>query len=117
MPKPVPRAHRSSSTRREARCRPTALPQKAGPCRTRFSSRVTPISPSTTTNGGVSISGVQSSIEFHAVNGGISLKDVGGNVRGDTVNGGVSVNLANATWTGQGLDVTTNNGGVTMKGP
>jgi DUF4097 and DUF4098 domain-containing protein YvlB len=70
-----------------------------------------------TKNGGVSISGVQSSIEFHAVNGGISLKDVGGNVRGDTVNGGVSVHLANGTWTGQGLDVTTNNGGVSMNVP
>jgi len=70
-----------------------------------------------TNNGGVSISGVQSSIEFHAVNGGISLKDVGGNVHGDTVNGGVSVTLTNATWAGQGLDVTTSNGGVSMKVP
>ena len=70
-----------------------------------------------TTNGGVSVSGVESSIEFHAVNGGISLKDVGGNVHGDTVNGGVSVNLTGARWNGQGLDVTTQNGGVSMKVP
>lgn len=70
-----------------------------------------------TTNGGVSISGVNSAIEFHAINGGISLKDVGGNVHGDTVNGGVSVNLTGASWTGQGLDVSTQNGGVSMKVP
>jgi len=70
-----------------------------------------------TKNGGVSVSGVESSIEFHAVNGGISLKDIGGNVRGDTVNGGVSVHLTNGTWSGQGLDVTTNNGGVSMNVP
>ncbi len=70
-----------------------------------------------TKNGGVSISGVESAIEFHAINGGISLKDVGGNVHGDTVNGGVSVSLTNGTWAGQGLDVTTNNGGVSMNVP
>ena len=68
-------------------------------------------------NGGVAISGVESSMEFHSVNGGISLKDVGGNVHSDTVNGGVSVNLASARWNGQGLDVTTKNGGVSMKVP
>jgi len=71
----------------------------------------------TTHNGGVSIAGVESSIEFHAVNGGISLKDVGGSVHGDTVNGGVSVTFAKATWTGVGLDVSTTNGGVSLKVP
>jgi DUF4097 and DUF4098 domain-containing protein YvlB len=70
-----------------------------------------------TNNGGVSISGVESTVEFHAVNGGISLKDVGGYVHGETVNGGVSVSLAGASWTGQGLDVSTSNGGVSMKVP
>jgi DUF4097 and DUF4098 domain-containing protein YvlB len=70
-----------------------------------------------TQNGGVAIAGVESTIEFHAINGGISLKDVGGYIHGDTVNGGVSVSLAKASWTGQGLDVTTSNGGVSMKVP
>jgi hypothetical protein len=68
-------------------------------------------------NGGVSVAGVESSIEFHSINGGISLRDVGGNVHGDTVNGGVSVVLANAHWNGQGMDVSTQNGGVSMKVP
>jgi len=70
-----------------------------------------------THNGGVSIAGVQSAIEFHAVNGGVSLKDTGGNVRGDTVNGGISVSIADTQWKGQGLDVSTTNGGVSLKVP
>lgn len=68
-------------------------------------------------NGGVAIAGVESTVEFHSVNGGISLKNVGGNVHGDTVNGGVSVTLATNRWTGQGLDVSTKNGGVSIKVP
>jgi DUF4097 and DUF4098 domain-containing protein YvlB len=68
-------------------------------------------------NGGLAVAGVESSIEFHSVNGGISLKNVGGNVHGDTVNGGVSVTLADARWNGQGLDVSTQNGGVSLKVP
>lgn len=70
-----------------------------------------------TNNGGVSISGVDSTVEFHAVNGGVSLKDVGGSIRGETVNGGVSVSFAQARLTGQGLDVSTTNGGVSIKVP
>jgi hypothetical protein len=68
-------------------------------------------------NGGVAISGVESAVEFHTVNGGVSLNNVGGNFRGDTVNGGVSLNLSNARWNGQGLDVSTQNGGVSLKVP
>lgn len=71
----------------------------------------------TTHNGGVAVAGVQSAIEFHAVNGGVSLKDAGGSVHGDTVNGGISVNIADAQWNGQGLDVSTTNGGVSLKVP
>ena len=70
-----------------------------------------------TQNGGVSINGVESAIEFHAINGGISLKNVGGDVRGDTVNGGVSVNLTGNSWSGRGLDVSTSNGGVSLNVP
>lgn len=70
-----------------------------------------------TNNGGVSIAGVESSMEFHSVNGGISLKDVGGSVKGETVNGGVSFNMTNTRLTGQGIDVQTQNGGISMKVP
>ena len=68
-------------------------------------------------NGGVAIVGVESNMEFHSVNGGISLNNVAGNIKGDTVNGGVSVTLAGNRWNGHGLDVTTKNGGVSMKVP
>lgn len=68
-------------------------------------------------NGGVAIAGVESAVEFHSINGGISLKNVAGNFRGDTVNGGVSVTLTGTAWKGQGLDVATTNGGVSMKVP
>jgi hypothetical protein len=70
-----------------------------------------------TQNGGVAVTGVQSVIEFHAVNGGVSLKDTGGSVHGDTVNGGISVNIADAQWRGEGLDVSTTNGGVSLRVP
>jgi len=70
-----------------------------------------------TNNGAVSVPGTESSIGFHAVNGGISLKNVNGYIHGDTVNGGVSVALANTRFTGQGIDISTNNGGVSMKVP
>ena len=70
-----------------------------------------------TRNGGVSIAGVESNVEFHSVNGGVSLKDVGGSIHGDTMNGGVSISFAKAGLTGQGLDVSTNNGGVSIKVP
>lgn len=70
-----------------------------------------------THNGGVSLAGVESNVEFHSVNGGVSLKDVAGSIHGDTMNGGISVSFAKAGLTGQGLDVTTNNGGVSIKVP
>ena len=70
-----------------------------------------------TVNGGVSISDVSGNLEFTTVNGGLSLHRVGGNVRGRTTNGGVSVELAGDRWDGQGLDVTTTNGGVNLRVP
>jgi hypothetical protein len=68
-------------------------------------------------NGGVSLSGVTGNLEFKTVNGGLSLHRVGGNVHGRTTNGGVSIELAGDRWDGQGLDVTTVNGGVSLRVP
>jgi hypothetical protein len=65
-----------------------------------------------TFNGGISISGVDGTIEFGAMNGGVSLTDVAGSVKGKTTNGGISVNLSGNSWKGNGLDVETTNGGV-----
>jgi hypothetical protein len=68
-------------------------------------------------NGGISIAGVDGTLEFETTNGGVNLKDVSGNVRGRTTNGGVNVVLSGTSWRGSGLDVTTTNGGVNMTMP
>jgi DUF4097 and DUF4098 domain-containing protein YvlB len=70
-----------------------------------------------THNGGVGISDVRGQIEFEALNGGVSLKRLAGNVRGHTVNGGLSIELTGNSWEGDGLDVKTTNGGVSMTVP
>jgi hypothetical protein len=70
-----------------------------------------------THNGGVSVQGVEGRMELRAVNGGISLRDVAGDVRAETTNGGVAAYLSGATWKGEGLDLETTNGGVTLEIP
>jgi len=70
-----------------------------------------------TVNGGVSISDVTGNLEFKTVNGGLSLHHIGGYAHGHTTNGGVSIVLAGDRWDGQGLDVATTNGGVSVKMP
>ncbi len=69
------------------------------------------------TNGGISISGVNSQVEFGTVNGGVKLARMGGDVKGRTSNGGVDVDLDGATWNGSGLDVQTSNGGIKLAIP
>jgi hypothetical protein len=68
-------------------------------------------------NGGISIGNVDGTAEFETLNGGVSLTGVSGDFRGKTQNGGVSVYLTGASWRGNGLDVTTMNGGVNIKMP
>ena len=68
----------------------------------------------TANNGGISISSVDGTMEFFTKNGGLSLSDLAGNVTGRTQNGGVSVRLAGNTWSGNGLNVETKNGGVKL---
>ena len=70
-----------------------------------------------TTNGGVSVDGVESRVEFTTVNGGVKLSRMAGDVNGRTSNGGVDVDLEGATWQGAGLDVQTTNGGVRLRIP
>jgi hypothetical protein len=78
--------------------------------------RGTPLSLQST-NGGISITNIQSDIQFRTVNGGVQLVSVGGSVAGRTSNGGIKVELEGSTWDGQGLDVSTSNGGVTLQIP
>jgi hypothetical protein len=70
-----------------------------------------------THNGGISVDGVEGRMELHAVNGGISLREVGGDVRAETTNGGVTAYLGGNTWKGEGLDLQTTNGGVSLEIP
>ena len=71
----------------------------------------------TTHNGGVSVKGIRGDIGVEAMNGGIALQEVAGKVRAHTVNGGVSVVLAGGTWQGEGLDVESTNGGISIRLP
>jgi hypothetical protein len=70
-----------------------------------------------TINGGINVDGVSGSMKLQTVNGGIHLARVAGRVKGETVNGGVHVDLSGAKWDGEGLDVKTVNGGVTLAVP
>jgi hypothetical protein len=70
-----------------------------------------------TTNGGISIRDVDGQIEFKTVNGGVRLVNLAGDVKGRTSNGGIDVDLDGPSWRGEGLDVETSNGGVTLRIP
>jgi hypothetical protein len=68
-------------------------------------------------NGGISIAGVAGTIRFDTTNGGVRLADLAGSVTGRTRNGGLRVALGGSQWDGEGLDVETSNGGVTLAIP
>jgi len=68
-------------------------------------------------NGGISIRDVDGQIEFTTVNGGVKLANLAGDVKGRTSNGGVDVDLDGPNWKGEGLEVETSNGGVTLHVP
>lgn len=71
----------------------------------------------TTHNGGIKIADVAGDIRFDAVNGGVSLSGLAGDVRGGTQNGGLNVALDGDRWSGTGLDVRTENGGIQLGVP
>lgn len=68
-------------------------------------------------NGGITIVGVNGNMRFDTTNGGVKLQDIGGRVNGETRNGGLNVSLSGDRWDGEGLDVETSNGGVTLNLP
>ena len=68
-------------------------------------------------NGGITIVGVNGNMRFDTTNGGVKLQDVGGRVNGETRNGGLNVTLSGDRWDGEGLDVETSNGAVTLNLP
>ena len=68
-------------------------------------------------NGGISVKGIDGTMDLATTNGGVSISDVSGDVRGRTTNGGISVALVGAGWKGSGLDLQTTNGGVNLMLP
>lgn len=69
------------------------------------------------TNGGITIDGINGELRFQTTNGGIHLTDIGGDVEGKTTNGGVHIALTGDTWSGKGMAVQTTNGGVKVSIP
>ena len=69
------------------------------------------------TNGGISVSNINSRLDLRTVNGGVTLRGVGGDVQARTSNGGITVDLEGSTWQGSGLDAETANGGVKVRIP
>jgi hypothetical protein len=70
-----------------------------------------------TLNGAIDISGVQGTLRFNTVNGAIHLRQVAGDVTGATVNGAVTVGLSGDHWDGNGLNVQTVNGSLSLTVP
>lgn len=68
-------------------------------------------------NGGITITGVSGNLRFDTTNGGVRLTDLAGRVNGSTRNGGLTVSLGGDRWDGEGIDVQTSNGGVTLAVP
>jgi hypothetical protein len=68
-------------------------------------------------NGGIHLEDFAGRAKFSTVNGGIHLDGVGGQIEGTTVNGGLHVALSGSEWQGEGLDVSTTNGGVHLEIP
>ncbi len=68
-------------------------------------------------NGGITIADVAGTIRFDTTNGGVRLSDLAGQVAGRTRNGGLRVMLGGTQWDGEGLNVETSNGGVTLSIP
>ncbi|MGD9906057.1 MAG: DUF4097 domain-containing protein [Vicinamibacterales bacterium] len=71
----------------------------------------------TARNGGISLHGMRGESRFSTNNGGVVLEGMGGKVVGTTRNGGVNVRLDGTRWDGDGLDVETTNGGVSVAVP
>jgi hypothetical protein len=68
-------------------------------------------------NGPISVEGLTGDIELRTVNGPISLDELAGDVNARAENGPITVTLAGRRWSGEGLDVETVNGPVTVRIP
>jgi DUF4097 and DUF4098 domain-containing protein YvlB len=71
----------------------------------------------TATNGPIAITGITGHIHAETANGPLALEDLGGDVHAATTNGPVSVALGGRTWQGAGLEVSAQNGPVSVHIP
>lgn len=71
----------------------------------------------TTSNGPVAVEDVRGRMELRTRNGPVSLRRVAGDVNARVSNGPVRVVLDGARWSGEGLDVETTNGPVSLTIP
>jgi hypothetical protein len=69
------------------------------------------------TNGNVEVTEVMGDLKVGSTNGNIRLMGVGGDVSGGTTNGSVVVELAGDEWVGEGVNVRTTNGSITLAIP
>jgi len=70
-----------------------------------------------TTNGGISVTGVRAAVEVRSTNGGIRLEDVEGSVRARTTNGGVQAFFSPGAALQHDTDLQTTNGAVSLHLP
>lgn len=70
-----------------------------------------------THNGPISVEGLTGDMDLRAVNGPISLEELAGDVKARTENGPITVTLSGRRWSGEGLDVETVNGPVSLRLP
>lgn len=69
-----------------------------------------------TVNGGIALVESNGKIEVEARNGGITIKDCGGSIKANVQNGGLHIDLAES-WSGEGLEAHTRNGGLMVSVP
>jgi len=70
-----------------------------------------------TVNGPIRLDGVRGRIELRTTNGPIDVRNAGGDITGGSTNGPVRVLLDGTRWEGEGLDLETVNGPVTISVP
>lgn len=68
-------------------------------------------------NGGIRLEDLGGEVQARTLNGGIAVLGSAGRIRGHTTNGGLRVELTGDTWRGDGLDLESTNGGVTIRVP
>ena len=65
-------------------------------------------------NGGITLRDLDGQVRFRTKNGGVTLENLSGDIQGQSMNGGVTVKFDESAFFGEGLDVETKNGGVTL---